>query len=275
MAEFLRTRRKALTPGDVGLPTGCRRRVRGLRREEVAQLAGMSVDYYSRFEQGRGAQPSAQLLSALAKTLRLNPDERDHLYRLAGHPAPDRTGKATLVRPPLLQVLDQLDDCAAFICDDLLVFMAQNRLSVLLVGDQRGDAGVFDSVVWRWFTESRYREVLSPEDHERQARLYVADLRATWSRRRGDDEVQALVNGLLEGSEEFRLLWQRHEVGRPRKEVQKTIVHPLVGRIPVDVEILATADVGQRLVILSAPPGSESHDKLKLLSMAGDHAVGA
>ena len=91
LADFLRLRREALAPADVGLPVGPRRRARGLRREEVAQLTGMSVDYYSRLEQRRGPQPSTQMLSTLARTLRLGLDERDHLYRLAGHPAPERS----------------------------------------------------------------------------------------------------------------------------------------------------------------------------------------
>jgi transcriptional regulator with XRE-family HTH domain len=134
-ADFLRARREALTPGDVGLTVGPRRRAPGLRREEVAQLTGMSVDYYSRLEQRRGPQPSVSMLSALARTLRLSLDERDHLFRLAGHPAPERTAGSTFVRPALLHVLDQLDDCAPFVASDLEVVLAQNRLSILLMGD--------------------------------------------------------------------------------------------------------------------------------------------
>jgi hypothetical protein len=139
----------------------------------------MSVDYYARLEQRRGPQPSVQMLSALARTLRLGPDERDHLYRVAGHPAPERTGSSTYVRPALIHVLDQLD--AAFVCSDLEVMLAQNRLSVLLMGDRR----------------------------------------------------------------------------------------------PRGAGILATADEGPLLVILSAPPASESYGKLKLLGVLGDQEVGA
>ena len=275
LADFLRSRREALAPSDVGLPVGPRRRAPGLRREEVAQLTGMSVDYYARLEQRRGPQPSVQMLSALARTLRLGLDEGDHLFRMAGHPAPERAGGSTYVRPALIHVLDQLDDCAAFVCSDLEVMLAQNRLSLLLTGDHRSvGAGVADSMVWKWFVGTSYRELFPAEDHERQARIRVANLRATWSRRRADHDVQALVHGLIQRSDEFRALWDRHEVGVPHED-HKTYLHPRVGPITVDCEILATADGDQRLVILSAQPASESYGKLKLLGVLGDQQVGA
>ncbi|MCW2752542.1 MAG: transcriptional regulator, partial [Aeromicrobium sp.] len=132
LADFLRRRREALQPADVGLTVGPRRRAPGLRREEVAHLTGMSVDYYARLEQARSPQPSTQMLRALARTLRLSEDESDHLHRLSGHAAPDRKGSSTYVRPVLLRVIDQLDDCAAFVVSDLGAILAQNRLSRLL-----------------------------------------------------------------------------------------------------------------------------------------------
>jgi len=221
-ADFLRARREALTPGDVGLTVGPRRRAPGLRREEVAQLTGMSGDYYSRLEQRRGPQPSVSMLSVLTRTLRLSLDERDHLFRLAGHPAPERTAGSTFVRPALLHVLDQLDDCAAFVASDLEVVLAQNRLSILLMGDFRPfGTGIAASAVWKWFTEPDFHSLYPREEWERQARIRVANLRATWSRRRGDADVEALVDGLLNRSDEFRALWERHEVGCPRKTTRR------------------------------------------------------
>jgi transcriptional regulator with XRE-family HTH domain len=273
LADFLRGRREALSPGDIGLTVGPRRRAPGLRREEVAQLTGMSVDYYSRLEQRRGPQPSTQMLAALARTLRLGLDERDHLFRLAGHPAPERTASSTFVRPALIHVLDQLDDCAAFVCSDLEVLLAQNRLSVLLTGDLVG-SDVQDAMAWKWFLGGGYLELVPPEDRDHQARVRVAALRAAWSRRRGDADVDTLVNELLTRSEEFRQLWDRHEVGIPPDD-HKTFIHPRVGPITVDCEILATADGNQRLIILSAPPSSESYGKLKLLGVLGEQEVGA
>ena len=130
-------------------------------------------------------------------------------------------------------------------------------------------------MIWRWFTEPEFRTLFAPEDREYQAGLHVADLRAASSRRRGDPDVEALVNGLSIRSEEFRRLWKRHDVGRPLKDVHKTIVHPQVGRVPVDVEILSTADEGQRLVVLSAQAGTDSRRKFQLLDKLGDQAIGA
>jgi transcriptional regulator with XRE-family HTH domain len=232
LADFLRSRRQALTPGDVGLTAGPRRRAPGLRREEVAQLTGMSVDYYTRLEQRRGPQPSVAMLSALVRTLRLGLDERDHLFRLVGHAAPERTGGSTYVRPALIHVLDQLDDCAAFVCSDLEVVLAQNRLSLLLMGDYRPfGPGIEASVAWKWFTEPAASSIYPREE------------------------------------------WERHDVGLPRED-QKTLVHPRIGPITVDCEILATADGDQRLIILSAPPATEAYGKLKLLGVLGDHEVG-
>jgi transcriptional regulator with XRE-family HTH domain len=273
LAEFLRGRREALSPADVGLPPGARRRAPGLRREEVAQLTGMSADYYARLEQRRAPQPSVQILSALARTLRLSRDESDHLYRLAGHHPPDRSMPSNHVRPALIHVLDQLHDCAAFVVNDLEVMLAQNRLSILLMGDRRAvRTGPAASMTWQWFMDSATRDLYPPEDHDEQSRIRVADLRATWSRRRNDGDVRAVVDGLSARSEEFRRLWARHDV-EARHADRKRLAHPKVGELTVECEILATADDGQRLVILSAEPASESYSKLQLLRVVGEQNV--
>lgn len=274
LANFLRRRREALSPSDVGLPSGAGRRTPGLRREEVAQISGMSVDYYARLEQRRSPQPSTNVLSALARTLRLSGDERDYLYRMAGHRAPDCSAPSSFVRPVLIHLLTQLDDCAAFVVSDLEVMLAQNRLSVLLMGDRRAkrqDAA--SSMTWQWFIEPTFRELYPPEDHDEQSRVRVADLRATWSRRRADADVAALVDGLLVRSEEFRALWDRQDV-EVHHAARKTLIHHEVGRLSVECELLGTYDDGQRLVILSADPTSESYNKLQLLGVVGDHKVG-
>jgi transcriptional regulator with XRE-family HTH domain len=271
LADFLRVRREALTPDDFGLVPGTRRRTPGLRREEVAQLTGMSVDYYTRLEQRRGPQPSVQMLSALARTLRLGLDERDHLFRLAGHAPPDRTtATSPFVRPALLHMLDKLDDCAVFVVSDIGVMLAQNRLAVLLMGDQRPGpttTGVEASMTWRWFTAPELRRYYPADDHERQGRLRVADLRATWSRRRGDADVEELVAALLAASAEFRQMWDCYQVA-VRRDVRKAFLHPRVGELMIDVDRLET-DSGQRMIVVSAPPGSESYTKLRLLAVVG------
>jgi transcriptional regulator with XRE-family HTH domain len=273
LADFLLRRRDALKPSDVGLTPGPRRRTAGLRREEVAQLTGMSVDYYARLEQARSPQPSTQMLRALARTLRLSRDESDHLHRLAGHPAPDRVGSApSHVRQVLLHVLDQLDECAAFVCSDIDEVLAQNRLSVLLQGDLSGRTGVEASSTYRWFTEPGAQERIVADDRPEHSRVRVADLRATWSRRQHDADVRALVDALLADSPEFAEIWERHEVGVKHLQ-HKRFVHPRIGHLTVDCETLATDADGQRLVILGAAPGTEDHGKLQLLRVLGEQAL--
>lgn len=268
LAEFLRGRREALTPTDVALPSGPGRRAAGLRREEVAEMTGMSVDYYARLEQRRAPQPSVKMLAALAGSLLLSLDERDHLYRLAGHHPPERNVAQNDLRPALLHLLGKLDDCAAFVVSDLEVMLAQNRLSILLMGDQRAPANETSaSMTWQWFMNPESRELYPTDDHQEQSLVRVADLRATWSRRRGDADVAAIVDGLKHQSTEFRGIWDRHDVNVRHAE-SKTLVHPKVGALTVSCELLATPDEGQRLVILSAAPTSESYGKLQLLNAA-------
>jgi len=272
LADFLRRRREALAPSDVGLTPGPRRRAPGLRREEVAQLTGMSVDYYARLEQGRSPQPSVQMLTALGRTLRLTRDETDHLHRLSGHPAPDRTGSSNHVRPVLLHVLDQLQDCAAFVCSDTDEVLAQNRLSLLLQGDHSGQTGLAASSTYRWFTDPGAQDGIVADDRAEHSRVRVADLRATWSRRHHDPDVKRLVDALIAESTEFAEIWARHEVGVKRLQ-RKRFVHPHIGELTLECENLATDEDGQRLVILGAAPGSEAHGKLQLLRVLGEQSL--
>ena len=139
LADFLRRRREALQPQEVGLPAGQRRRTRGLRREEVAVLAAMSTDYYTRLEQQRGPQPSEQMLASLARALRLTNDERDYLFQIAGHSAPTAAAAATHVAPALLRVLDRLSDTPALILSNLGETLVQNRMADALFGDMPDD----------------------------------------------------------------------------------------------------------------------------------------
>ncbi|HEX2286505.1 MAG TPA: helix-turn-helix transcriptional regulator [Mycobacterium sp.] len=272
LAEFLRRRREAIRPADVGLPAGVRRRTAGLRREEVAQLTGMSVDYYVRLEQGRSTQPSPQLLRALARALRLTDDETDHLYRLAGHAVPDRGGYSVHVRPALLFVLDQMRDAAAFVCSDTNVVLAQNELAKVLMGDRvTGETGLHASVTWQWFMDPHAREVVPADEHDEHSRVAVAELRAAWARRRTDTDMCELVDSLLEHSSEFAELWARHEVAV--RHMQRKTFLTRVGPITLDCEVLATTD-GQRLVVLAPPAGSSALEDLRLLAVVGDQAVG-
>ncbi|MFC5139936.1 helix-turn-helix transcriptional regulator [Actinomycetospora rhizophila] len=266
LADFLRRRRRSIRPAEVGLADGPRRRTAGLRREEVAMLAGMSTDYVVRLEQGRGSRPSTQLLAALARALRLSEDERTHLFHLAGQPAPPSDGTARLARAGLVRMLDLLDT-PAMVISDLGEVLAQNRLSLLLAGDHTGFAGDRRHLVVRWFTEPAVRASHVPEEVERHSRELVADLRAAVGRRSGDPAVAAMVERLRAASPDFRRRWSEHEVAVRRAD-RKTLVHPRVGELVMDCETLVTPDQGQRMVVLT-PADAATRDRLDLLRVVG------
>lgn len=268
LADFLRRRRDRLTPAEVGLAAGLRRRVPGLRREEVAQLAGMSTDYLARLEQSRGPQPSAQVLAALARALRLTDDERDHLYYLADRTPPTARRAATHVRPGLLHVLDHLTDSAAFVLSDLGETLVQNRLAIALAGDDSQRAGLDRYPIWRWFTDPAARTMFPGEDWAGHSRTHVADLRATAARRHGDPDVVELVARLTAASDEFTALWSQHEVAVRHAE-HKRILHPEVGLLELLCHVLVDPAGDQSLVVLFARPGTDTHDKLDLLRVIG------
>ncbi|WP_269856004.1 helix-turn-helix transcriptional regulator [Streptomyces sp. RPT161] len=267
LAEFLRHRREAIRPAEVGFADGPRRRTTGLRREEVAMLAGMSVDYVVRLEQGRSSQPSPQLLGALARALRLSEDERDHLFHLAGHQPPPADGAASLARAGLIRMLDLLGDTPALVLSDLGQILAQNRAAVLLTGDHSGFSGDRRYTVYRWFTDPAARAVCPPEEQEYHARQLVADLRAATGRRSGDPTVTGLVDRLQAASADFRRLWAEHEVAVRRAD-RKTFVHPRVGRLLMNCETLVTPDQDQQLLVLT-PADAETRERLELLRVLG------
>ncbi|WP_326999694.1 helix-turn-helix transcriptional regulator [Dactylosporangium sp. NBC_01737] len=268
LADFLRRRRLAIRPADVGLAEGPRRRTAGLRREEVALLAGMSTDYVVRLEQARSAQPSVQMLSALARALRLTGDERDHLFHLAGQQPPRTAGGVTHARPGLLRMLDLLGDTPALVGSDLGETLAQNRMGMLLMGDQTGLKGDLRFHVWRWFMDADWRAKFPAEDTEHHSRVVVADLRATAARRHGDADVDGLVRRLLAASPEFAARWGEHEV-KVRRSDRKRFVNAQVGAIDVDCETLVTPDLRQMLLVLTPQPGTDAAEKLALLSVVG------
>lgn len=267
LADFLRRRREALRPSDVGLVPGPRRRAPGLRREEVAALTGMSVDYYARLEQQRGPQPSEQMLAALARSLRLTVEERDYLFRLAGHGVPRRTPLDTHVAPALLRVLDRLEDAPALILSGLGEVLVQNRLAEAIFGAPPA-SGMARSSVYRWFMEPASRDVYPPEDHERQGRSQVSSLRAALAAAGPGSAADEMLHVLLRESEEFVRVWELHEVAR-RFDDHKTVVHPALGHIEVDCQALFTEDQSQALVVLTPAPGSEAEEKIRLLAVLG------
>ncbi|OIH95674.1 helix-turn-helix transcriptional regulator [Curtobacterium sp. MCBA15_001] len=268
LADFLRGRRAALQPEDVGLARGQRRRTDGLRREEAALLANMSVDYYARLERERGPQPSEQMLASIAQGLRLTIDERDHLFRLAGHQPPPPGPAGDHVEPGMMRILDSLVDTPAEVVTELGETLQQTPLAAAIAGDattRRGDAR---SIGFRWFTEPRARALHPVEDHAFMSRLYASGLRMVIARRGPESRAAHLAEVLLERSEEFRTVWARHEVGiRPREE--KHYQHPEVGLLTLQCQVLQDPERSHALLVYTAEPGSESADRLRLLSVIG------
>jgi transcriptional regulator with XRE-family HTH domain len=268
LAAFLRHRREALRPGDVGLRAGARRRARGLRREEVAALAVMSVDYYTRLEQQRGPQPSEQMLAALARALRLTGSERDYLFQTAGHNPPASVAAAAHAAPALLRVLDRLSDTPALILSSLGETLVQNRMAEALFGDKSGCTGLARSEIYRWFTDPAERLHYPEDDRDRQSRAQVAGLRAAYSTMGPNSQAGELVRALQKASPEFAGLWERHEVAKRFAE-HKILLHPQLGPIEVDCQALFTEDRSQALLVLTAPPGTEGYEKLQLVAALG------
>lgn len=264
LAGFLRSRRERVTPDEVGLPGGERRRTPGLRRQEVAQLAGMSIDYYIRLEQGRGPHPSRQVLNALARALMLSTDERAHLFHLTGQtlePARRRND----VPQSIMHLIAFLEEVPAYVLDARYDILAWNPLANALMGDL--DSQPIENMnVIRWvFSSPELAEHLSDEEKSRFARASVADLRWAAGRYPDDTGIQTLVAEMLALSPEFARLWAMHEV-RVRREQRKQFTHPVVGMIDAICQVLPVPDREDlRLVLYTTEPGSASHQALRRL----------
>jgi transcriptional regulator with XRE-family HTH domain len=266
LAEYLRTRREALQPEDVGLPRGSRRRTTGLRREEVAALAHMSTDFYARLEQERGAQPSEQTIAAIGSALHLSLDERDHLFRLAGHNPPPRAPAGEQIGPGLLRIFERLEDTPAEIVTEVGETLRQTRIGVALTGDLTAYAGPARSLGYRWFTEPDARSRYAEENHAFMSRLFASGLRELAVLRGPGSRPARLAADLLERSEEFRQRWDDHEIGLRPDDV-KHFVHPEVGRLELHCQRLVDPDHGHTLLVYTAAAGSVSAERLRLLSV--------
>lgn len=272
LSEFLRTRRARLKPEDVGLASmGRHRRVPGLRREELAQLAGVSVAYYTRLEQGNGRNVSAEVLDAIARALRLSDTEHAHLVHLASptrqrrrSPAPKRQQQ---VRPALRHLLDSLEGVPAYIGGARSDILAWNRMAAALFGDW----GRMPRAERNWarltFLNPDYRELFL--DWDSKASDMVSYLRLYAGRNPEDPELSALVGELSVKSEEFRRLWATHDVKEKGHGV-KRMRHPLVGELTLAYETLHLPDDdGQFLSVYHAEAGTASAEALRLLASWG------
>ncbi|MDX3108994.1 helix-turn-helix transcriptional regulator [Nonomuraea angiospora] len=270
LAAFLRSRRERIIPADVGLPAGPRRRTPGLRREEAAQLAFISTEYYTRLEQARGPRPSQEVLAGLARALRLSDAERDHLHRLAGAPPARAPGPSREVRQSILDLLRRLPQAAAIVTSAMHEIIAWNDLAAALMEDFSALSRRDRNLVRRVFLgpHPQGRRLYGVSDADEFARRSASHLRATAARYPDDPEVAELVRELHEGSEEFARLWDSHDVGGA-PAMTKTFQHPLVGPVTVNCDVLDITDRDQRVVIYTAVPGSPSEQALRLLAVVG------
>jgi transcriptional regulator with XRE-family HTH domain len=268
LASFLHRARERVSPAEVGLPAGTRRRVSGLRREEVAQLASISVDYVVRLEQGRGSRPSDPVLTSLARALRLSDDERSHLFNLAGS-APPRPGQIdTVVRSSTLRVLERLVDLPALVLDAKGDVLAWNAQATALLGDFSAWTPPTRNIIWQRFLGPEVRVSATPEEDDRTAGESVASLRAITARYPDDAGLKRLLDDLRSKSPRFVHLWNE---ARPaeRRASTKTVLHPELGSITLDCDALHLPDTDQRMIVYSAAPNSPAADALALLRVVG------
>ncbi|MGA7203883.1 MAG: helix-turn-helix transcriptional regulator [Specibacter sp.] len=274
--EFLSSRRAKISPAQAKLPAyGGNRRVAGLRREEVAMLAGVSVDYYTKLERGNFGSVSEGVLHALAGALQLDEAEREHLFHLATTTATIRPGRRRTapqtVRHAVQRVVDGLTDAPAFVRNNRRDLLASNALGRALYSEVYADAdgdgdgdGIVNSVRYLFFNpgaRSFFR------DWDKAAADIVANLRTEVGRDPHDRSLQDLIGELSTRSQEFSTLWAAHDV-RYHDTGVKALHHPVVGDLELSFEVMdLPADVGQSLIVYGAEPGSTTEEALRLLSM--------
>jgi transcriptional regulator with XRE-family HTH domain len=261
LARFLRERREGLRPHAIGLPASTPRRTPGLRREEVAELAHMSVDYYTRLEQARGPRPSPRILDTLAQALRLTPAERSHLFRLAGSSVPPGTSAVQRVRPQVARMLRRLPETGAIVTDAAYGVVAWNPLARALLGDDLG-CETTNLAQRRFLGQGRLYESSSAEEF---GHIVVARLRRAATRYPRDAQLAALVTELRSGSEEFRQIWEARPVHAPGHRT-KTLDHPSAGTMRLNCDVLLVPEDDQEVVLMTADPGSPSARTLRRIA---------
>ncbi|WP_035737956.1 helix-turn-helix transcriptional regulator [Glycomyces arizonensis] len=264
LADFLRVRRAAIRPGDVGLPEGSRRRTPGLRRQEVAQLAGISVEYYIRLEQARGPKPSRQVLNALSRALVLNRDQRAHLFHLVDEP-PEAVAPGREVPRTVLDLLAGLDDFPAYAVNAGYDMLAWNRTADVFMGYLSRLRPEERNILRSSFTGPGAAARLADAEQRAFVRECVADVRASLARNPGDGELRSLVEELLRASPEFGAMWADHEVA-VRRARTKRVDHPRLGPVEFDCQVLMVPGCELRLIVYVPEPGSPSAEAFAALA---------
>jgi transcriptional regulator with XRE-family HTH domain len=267
--SFLRSRRERVTPSVVGLPEGPRRRTPGLRRDEVAHLAFISTDYYTRLEQARAPHPSREVLAGLARALQLNDGERDYLYRLVGIEPARSPGPPAEVSPSIRELIRRLPLAAAIVVSATYEVIAWNDLACALMEDFSALSRADRNIARRAFLgpHLRSRRIYGvSEPHE-----FALHLRSIVAKYPDDADTATLIAELRSGSEEFDAMWNAHDVAAQTMS-RKTFEHPSVGPVTVNCDSLDIAERDQRVVIYTADPGSPSEEALRRLSqLNSDH----
>ncbi len=270
--QAVRRWRDRVAPEAAGLSSGRYRRAAGLRREELAQLAGISVDYVTRLEQGRAANPSAQVVEALSRALRLSGTERAHLFRLAGLIPPGPQTVPTHITPSVQRMLDRMTGTPVAVYDASWNLLVANAAYAALMGDPAGWRGYERNGVWRYFFGLSTRVRHTPGAEEPFETAFVADLRAAAGRYPADQALRRLVAELHAKSARFAELWETGAVGS-HEAVHKTIDHPHVGAVTLDCDIMTVAGCDLRVMIYTAEPGTEDAERLALATVLGTQTL--
>ncbi|MFJ6737911.1 helix-turn-helix transcriptional regulator [Streptomyces sp. NPDC091279] len=261
LARFLRERRAELRPRQYGLPEDTPRRTPGLRREEIAELAHLSVDSYTRLEQARGPRPSPRILDGLAHARRLTPPERSHLFRLAWTDAPPGTAAVRRVRPHVAAMLDRLPETAAIVTDASYDVVARTPLARALLGHDDGPAST--NLARRRFLDGG--RAYGSSSAEEFGHLVVARLRRSAQRYPHDPHLAALLTELRSGSAEFRRIGESHPVHAPGHRT-KTLDHPTAGRLHLNCDVLLVPEDDHEVVLITAAANSTSAETLRKLA---------
>jgi DNA-binding XRE family transcriptional regulator len=268
IGSYIQAWRQRLQPADVGLPAGPSRRTRGLRREELASLAGISVDYLVRLEQGRATSPSTQVLAALSRALHLTTEERDHLYTVAGQAPPKRATMTSHVPPSVQRLVDRLADLPVAVYDPAWTLITWNAAWAGLMGDPSAVTGRDRNLIWRTFTGQSTRVRKSDAEADGFEANAVADLRRAVGIYPDDPRLSQLVDELRQTSPRFAELWADRVVSTTGS-ASKTIVHPEIGPITLDCDVLTVTGSDLRLVVYTADPSSPDADRLRLVQVIG------
>ncbi|GGN89078.1 transcriptional regulator [Streptomyces albiflavescens] len=270
--QTVRRWRDRVSPEAAGLPAGGHRRAAGLRREELALLAGISVDYITRLEQGRATNPSEQVVEALGRALRLSAGERAHLFQVAGLVPPGRDSVPAHITPSVQRLLDRLAGTPVAVYDAAWTLLLVNPLYAALMDDPSSWRGNERNGIWRNFVGPGSRVRRSPEAQRAFEAALVGDLRATASQYPADERLRRLIAELRANSDRFAELWDSGAVGR-HEASRKTVHHPQVGPLTLDCDVLSVAGSDLRIMIYTAEPDTEDAERLELLGVLGTQAL--